>query len=167
MEKPSHPRSWRGRVRPTLPAPGIDGQKYMCYSNSGKYHILLVDDHPLIRRGIRRIIEESPELEVVGEVNDGQEFLEFLEMRVPHLAILDLSMPRVGGLEATQRVKASHPEIKILILTMHKNREYLNQALLAGAEGYLLKESMDHELLPAISALRTGSTYISSLFGRP
>jgi len=138
----------------------------MSCDNSGKYHILLVDDHPLIRRGIRRIIEESPELEVVGELNDGQEFIEFLDNRVPNLAILDLSMPRIGGLEATQKVKASHPQIKVLILTMHKSQEYLDQALLAGAEGYLLKEDMDRELLPAIAALRHGGTFISHLLSR-
>ena len=138
----------------------------MCCSNHNKYQILLVDDHPLIRRGIRRIIEESPELEVVGELNDGQEFIEFLDNRVPNLAILDLSMSRIGGLEATQKVKASHPQIKVLILTMHKSQEYLDQALLAGAEGYLLKEDMDRELLPAIAALRRGRTFISHFLSR-
>jgi len=138
----------------------------MCCSNSNKYHILLVDDHPLIRRGIRRIIEESPELEVVGELNDGQEFIEFLDNFAPHLVIMDLSMPRVGGIAATQKVKASHPQVKVLILTMHKNREYLDQALLAGAEGYLLKEEMDRELLPAIAALRHGRTFISHFLSR-
>jgi len=138
----------------------------MCCSNSNKYHILLVDDHPLVRRGIRRIIEESPELEVVGELNDGQEFIEFLDQCAPHLVIMDLSMPRVGGIAATQKVKASHPQVKVLILTMHKSREYLDQALLAGAEGYLLKEEMDRELLPAIAALRHGRTFISHFLSR-
>ena len=138
----------------------------MCCSNSNKYHILLVDDHPLIRRGIRRIIEESPELEVVGELNDGQEFIEFLDNCAPHLVIMDLSMPRVGGIAATQKVKASHPQVKVLILTMHKSQEYLDQALLAGAEGYLLKEEMDRELLPAIAALRHGRTFISHFLSR-
>jgi len=138
----------------------------MCCSNSNKYHILLVDDHPLIRRGIRRIIEESPELEVVGELNDGQEFIEFLDNFAPHLVIMDLSMPRVGGIAATQKVKASHPQVKVLILTMHKSQEYLDQALLAGAEGYLLKEEMDRELLPAIAALRHGRTFISHFLSR-
>jgi DNA-binding NarL/FixJ family response regulator len=135
----------------------------MCCSNPEKCHILLVDDHPLIRRGIRRIIEESPELAVVGEVGDGQEFLEFLERCTPNLAILDLSMPRLGGIEATQKAKARHPEIKILILTMHKSREYIDLALSAGAEGYLLKETMDLELLPAINAVMGGSIYLSQV----
>jgi DNA-binding NarL/FixJ family response regulator len=135
-------------------------------SNQSKYHILLVDDHPLIRRVVRGIIEESPDLEVVGELNDGQEFIEFLEQGAPHLVILDLSMPRVGGIAATRKVKASHPQVKVLILTMHKDREYLDQARSAGAEGYLLKEDMDRELLPAIAAVRHGRTYISHLLSR-
>lgn len=135
-------------------------------SNPNKYQILLVDDHPLIRRVIRGIIEESPELEVVGELNDGQEFIEFLDQCAPHLVILDLFMPRVGGIAATQKVKASHPQVKVLILTMHKNQEYLDQARLAGAEGYLLKEEMDRELLPAIAALRHGRTFVSHFLSR-
>ena len=137
------------------------------YSGNGdKFHILLADDHPLMRRGIRRLIEENQELVVVGEVSDGQELLEFLERHVPHLAIVDLSMPRVGGLEATQRAKASHPQLKVLILTMHKNKEYLAEARAAGAEGYLLKEVMDLELHLAIAALRQGDTYFCNLFPR-
>ena len=135
----------------------------MGYIMGGKYNILLVDDHPLIRRGIRGIIEENPELEVMGEVNDGLEFLEFLENRVPHLVILDLSMPRIGGIEATRKAKAGHPQLKVLILTMHKSREYLEESLAAGAEGYVVKETLDLELLPAIAALRNGGTYISKL----
>jgi DNA-binding NarL/FixJ family response regulator len=129
-----------------------------------KYSILLVDDHPLVRQGIRRIIEENPELRVVGEVNDGVECLEFLGKWVPNLVILDLSMPRIGGIEATRKVKAGHPQLKVLILTMHKSREYLEESLAAGAEGYVVKETLDLELLPAIAALRHGGTYISKLF---
>jgi DNA-binding NarL/FixJ family response regulator len=135
----------------------------MYCGNTEKYQILLVDDHPLVRRGIRRLIEKSPELAVVGEAGDGQEFLESLDRCVPNLAILDLSMPRVGGIEATRKVKASHPQIKVLILTMHRSREYVDLALAAGADGYLLKEGMDLELLPAIAALRYGGTYLSNL----
>jgi DNA-binding NarL/FixJ family response regulator len=130
-------------------------------SECAQYSILLVDDHPLLRRGIRRILAENPELEVVGELNDGQELLEFLHKCVPNLVILDLSMPRIGGLEATQKAKARHPQLKVLILTMHKSREYLEESLAAGAEGYVLKETLDQELLPAIAALRQGGTYIS------
>jgi DNA-binding NarL/FixJ family response regulator len=136
----------------------------MGYSESAKCSILLVDDHHLVRRQIRRIIEEHPELEVVGEASDGVEFLEFLQTCVPDLVILDLSMPRLGGIEATQRAKATHPQLKILVLTMHKSREYLEESLAAGADGYVVKETLDLELLPAVAALRAGGTYIAHLF---
>lgn len=129
---------------------------------AGKYAVFLVDDHPLIRRGIRKIIEGSPELEVVGEAGDGQEFLDFLNHRpTPNLAIMDLSMPRMGGIEATYKAKASHPQIKILILTMYETGEYVELALAAGAEGYLLKEEVGSELLAAIATLRRGGKFIS------
>jgi DNA-binding NarL/FixJ family response regulator len=127
------------------------------------YEILLVDDHPLVRRVIRRIIEESAELKVVGELHDGLELLEFLKESVPQLVILDVSMPHLGGIEATRLIKASYPEIKVLILTLHNRREYVDQARRAGAEGYLLKEEVDKELHSAITTLRRGGTYLSPL----
>jgi DNA-binding NarL/FixJ family response regulator len=127
------------------------------------FEILLVDDHVLVRQGIRRILAENIDLRVVGELGDGLELLEALKGMQPHLVILDISMPQLGGLEATRLIKASHPDIKILILTLHNRREYVNQARLAGADGYLLKDEVDKELFPAISALRQGSTYMSSL----
>jgi DNA-binding NarL/FixJ family response regulator len=136
----------------------------MGYSESAKCSILLVDDHPLVRRQIRRLIEEHPELEVVGEANDGVEFLEFLQRCVPDLVIMDLSMPRLGGIEAAQRAKAAHPQLKILVLTMHKSREYMEESLAAGAQGYVIKETLDQELLPAVAALRAGGTYIAKIF---
>ena len=127
------------------------------------YEIFLVDDHPLIRQGIKTIIAGNPELAVVGESQDGLDLLACLNHRLPHLVILDISMPRLGGIEATRLIKSSHPEIKVLILTLHNRREYLNQARLAGAEGYLLKDEVEKELLPAIEALRQGGTYLSPL----
>ncbi|MFA5111597.1 MAG: response regulator transcription factor [Desulfobaccales bacterium] len=127
------------------------------------YEILLVDDHPLVRRGIKRIIEESSDLKVVGELQDGLELLEFLEGNLPHMIILDVSMPHLGGIEATRMIKASYPEVKVLILTLHNRREYVDQARLAGADGYLLKEEVDKELLSAIKSLRQGKNYLSPL----
>lgn len=127
------------------------------------YEILLVDDHPLVRGGIRRIIEERAELKVVGELDDGLELLEFLKGSVPQLVILDVSMPHLGGIEATRLIKASYPELKVLILTLHNRREYVDQARRAGAEGYLLKEEVDKELHSAIATLRRGGTYLSPL----
>jgi DNA-binding NarL/FixJ family response regulator len=130
------------------------------------YKILLVDDHALIRQGIRRIIEEQSDLKVVGELGDGLELMEVLIAQKPQLVILDVSMPHLGGIEATRLIKASHPDIKVLILTLHNRREYVDQARLAGAEGYLLKDEVDKELLAAIETLRQGSTYLSPLLGQ-
>jgi len=127
------------------------------------YEILLVDDHPLVRQGIKTIIAEKPELVVVGELQNGLELLDCLKNRLPQMVILDISMAPLGGIDATRLIKASHPEIKVLILTLHNRREYVDQARLAGAEGYLLKDEAIKELLPAIEALRQGDTYLSPL----
>lgn len=129
------------------------------------YEILLVDDHALVRRGIRSIIEEKSDLRVVGEFQDGLELMEALNQQHPQMIILDVSMPHLGGIEATRLIKAAHPHIKVLILTLHNRREYVDQARLAGAEGYLLKDEVDKELLAAIETLRQGSTYLSPLLG--
>ncbi len=127
------------------------------------YKIMLADDHPLVRQGIRTIIEEKSDLTIVGELQDGLELLECLKQRVPHLVVVDISMPRLGGVEATRLIKSRHPEVKVLILSLHNHREYVDQARLAGAEGYLLKEEMEKELLAAIEILRQGGTYLSPL----
>jgi DNA-binding NarL/FixJ family response regulator len=123
------------------------------------YRILLADDHPRIRRGIRKMIEKIPELQVVGEVGDGIELLEFLEKCKTDMVISDLSMPKMGGIEATRKIKANYPEIKVMITTIHNDIEYQNRVLSAGAEGYLLKDSLAEELFPAITTIRQGGTY--------
>ena len=125
--------------------------------------ILLADDHVMFRRGVRRIIQGMDAVEVVGEASDGFELLELLKKTAPDLVILDISMPNLRGLEATREIKIINPKVKVLILTMHKDREYLYHAFTAGAEGYLLKEDADTELLAAIDTLRQGGTYISPL----
>ncbi len=127
------------------------------------YRVVLADDHVMVRQGVKRILKEIPDLEVVGEVGDGLELLELLKKGRPDLILLDISMPYLQGIEATKKIKAKCPEIKILLLTMHKNKEYLYHAIAAGAEGYLLKEDADTELLSAIATIRQGGSYISSL----
>lgn len=127
----------------------------------GSYHIVLVDDHVMFRQGITRILEERSGFEVVGEVDCGLELLKLLEKLVPDLIILDISMPNLRGLEAIHEIKMNHPKVKILVLTMHKDKEYLHQALSAGAEGYLLKEDADSELFSAIDRVRQGKIYVS------
>ncbi len=127
------------------------------------YQIVLADDHAMFRRGVKRIIEEIPDMAVVGEASDGFELLNLLKRSTPNLVILDISMPNLRGIEATKEIKMIHPGVKVLILTMHKDREYLYHALSAGAEGYLLKEDLDTELVTAISTIRKGKTYLSPL----
>lgn len=128
-----------------------------------RYRIVLADDHQMFRRGVKRIIQENPELEVVGEANDGLQLLEIVKQSPPDMVIVDVSMPNLRGLEATREIKMTYPELKIIILTMHKDREYLYHALSAGAEGYLLKEDADVELFAAIKTIRQGGSYISPL----
>jgi DNA-binding NarL/FixJ family response regulator len=127
------------------------------------FSILLADDHVMFRRGVRRIIQSIDDVEVVGEASDGFELLELVKKTDPNLIILDISMPNLRGLEATREIKIINPEVKVLMLTMHKDREYLCHAFSAGAEGYLLKEDADSELISAIDTLRKGGTYISPL----
>ncbi len=125
------------------------------------YRILLADDHALIRHGIRNLISNNPALEVIGEVGDGEELLEFLLTNVPDLLILDISMPKLTGIEAVSKVKKLYPAIKILMLTMHKNKQYFYHAMSAGADGYLMKEDSDEELLLAIKRIQDGKSYLS------
>jgi DNA-binding NarL/FixJ family response regulator len=127
------------------------------------YKILLADGHVIFRRGVRSIIQGMDNVEVVGEAGDGLELLRLLKDIHPHLVITDTSMPNPLGLETTREVKIANPGVKVLILTMHKEREYLYHALKAGAEGYLLKEDADGELISAIETLRKGGTFISPL----
>ena len=127
------------------------------------FSILLADDHTMFRRGVRRIIQSISDTEVVGEASDGFELLELLKKTSPQLVIMDISMPNLRGLEATREIKIINPVVKVLILTMHKDKEYLYHAFSAGAEGYLLKEDADSELISAIDTLRRGGTYISPL----
>ena len=127
------------------------------------FSILLADDHVMFRRGIQRIIQGINDVEVVGEANDGFELIALLKTTSPQLVILDISMPNLRGLEATREIKIINPEVKVLILTMHKDQEYLYHAFATGAEGYLLKEDADSELIFAIDTLKKGGTYISPL----
>ncbi len=134
----------------------------MVPGNSPKYKILLVDDYPPVRRMVKSLIETDPEFLVVGELGDGSALLKFLETSAAEMVILDISMPFMSGFEAARRIKERYPEVKVLILSIHNYREYVQRALAAGAEGYLLKEEAGDELLAAITSLRAGRSYISS-----
>ena len=127
------------------------------------YRIVLADDHFLIREGLRNILEEKEDLRVVGEAEDGLRLLLLLEQRKPQLVILDISMPKLQGIETARQIKMKYPGMKILILTMHAENEYLYQSILAGVEGYLLKEDAQKDLLLAIERIREGKGFLSPI----
>jgi DNA-binding NarL/FixJ family response regulator len=127
------------------------------------YRIILAEDHVLVRQGIGKIIEDIGDLKVVGEVRDGLQLLKLLRELPVEMVILDISIPGLSGIEATKEIKKGFPGVKVLILTMHKKREYLNDAIVAGADGYLLKEDAARELISAIDTIRQGGFYISPL----
>jgi two-component system, NarL family, response regulator NreC len=129
--------------------------------DAAPYRVVLADDHVLIRHGIKNIIARDSDLQVVGEVCNGEELLELLKEETVELIILDISMPKIGGMEAVAMIKGKYPWIKVLMLTMHKNKQYFYHAMSAGADGYLVKDDSDEELLVAINKIRTGKNYIS------
>lgn len=125
------------------------------------YQIVLADDHVLLRQGLKRIVHGTADLEVVGEASDGLELLRLLNQLTPDMIILDISMPNLRGIEAVHEIKTLHPGVIVMILTMHKEKEYLYQAVSAGVDGYLLKEDADTELFSAIEKIRQGKFYLS------
>jgi DNA-binding NarL/FixJ family response regulator len=127
------------------------------------FSIVLADDHVMFREGIRKIIERIEETVIIGEVNDGLELLELLKKSCPNLVILDISMPNLRGLEAIREIKKYYPQVKVLVLTMHRKKEFIRQALADGADGFLLKEDPSGELIRAVKALKKGEKYLSRL----
>lgn len=126
------------------------------------YTIILADDHVLIREGIRNLIDAVKGLKVIAETGDGADLLKLLKRETPDMVILDISMPGLRGIEAAREIRTHHPAVRILMLSMHKNNEFLSMALQAGASGYLLKEDSGEELLRAITQIRSGRTYLST-----
>jgi len=129
------------------------------------YRIVLADDDVLYRRVLKTILGGEGGLEVAGEADDGLQLLDLLSSipSVPHLAIVDISMPNLGGIGATSRIKRAYPGLKILMVSIHMEKEYVREALSAGADGYLLKEGADCELFLAIEKIRRGGIYISPI----
>ena len=130
------------------------------------YDVVLVDDHLMFRLGMKKILETSEDINVVGEASDGHELLSLLNRVSPQMVILDISMPKISGIEAAREIKITSPHIKVLILTMHNKIEYLQHALSVGAEGYVLKQDAGTELFVAINSLRSGEIYISPSFSQ-
>lgn len=127
------------------------------------YRIVLADDHVLFRQGVKSILEKSKGIEVVGEADNGLELLALLRKVVPDMVVLDVSMPHLRGLEAAHEIKSIMPHVKILILSMHRDKGYVHSAIEAGVEGYLLKEDADTELFAAIEKIRQEGHYLSPL----
>jgi DNA-binding NarL/FixJ family response regulator len=123
--------------------------------------ILLADDHRLVRAGLRKLLESIPDVEVVGECDDGVSVLSFALATKPDVVLMDISMPGLDGLAATAALISAQPAVRVLILSMHHDDEYVRQALRRGASGYLLKDSAPAELGVAISAVQRGETYLS------
>ncbi|HEX5230496.1 MAG TPA: response regulator transcription factor [Bryobacteraceae bacterium] len=126
-----------------------------------KIRILLADDHTVMRRGLRLLLENQPEFEVVAEAADGHQAVERAEATQPDVIVLDVAMPNLSGIEAAQRIHAASPEAGIVILSMHSDESYVLRALRAGAKGYLLKDSAEGDLIDAIKSVHEGRTFFS------
>ncbi len=123
--------------------------------------VLVVDNHPIVRRGICAELEKTPGVEVVGEANDGREALQMVESLKPSIVFMDISMPGLNGLEATSRIARDHPNVRVVILSKHEEEEYYWHALKIGAAGYLLKRAAIAELRAAIQRVAAGELYLS------
>ena len=123
--------------------------------------VLLADDHSLVRAGLRRIIEESEDIEVVAEADDGRTAIQLAQEKLPDIAVVDISMPGLDGLEVVSQLKVYRPELPIIILTMHEEEQYVVRAIEAGAMGYVTKRSAPEQLVKAIRQVMGGSRYLT------
>jgi DNA-binding NarL/FixJ family response regulator len=123
--------------------------------------VVLADDHTLVRAGIRALLEELPDLEVLGEAGDGREVLDLVKLHQPDVVLMDITMPGLNGLEAAARITKEFPKVRVIILSMHNNEEYYWRALKAGAAGYLLKKAATAELETALQQVMHGEVYLS------
>lgn len=125
------------------------------------YRIVIAEDHRILREGLRSILTSNPDVEIVGEADNGLDAIRCTDKFKPDLLMIDLSMPKMNGLDAISEIKKSLPDTKILVLTIHKDEEYIYASLKAGADGYLLKDATRTELLLAVESVLNGKTYIS------
>ncbi|HEY7409353.1 MAG TPA: response regulator transcription factor [Vicinamibacteria bacterium] len=128
--------------------------------------VLLADDHGIVRRGMRALLELEPDVEVVGEAGDGLETLRLCDSLRPDLAIVDIAMPSLNGIEVTARALKRSSTLRVIILSMHADESYVVRALMAGAKGYLLKEATEEDLLPAVRAVAAGKSFFSPAVSR-
>ncbi len=139
-------------------APALDGESQCTTS---RIRVVLADDHQLVRAGLRLLLAGMNQFEVVAEAGDGSEALRLIALHNPSIALLDVSMPGMGGLEALREVRATHPHTKVLLLSMYDNQEYVTDAIQSGAAGYLLKDCAVDELARALAAVARGEIYLS------
>ena len=132
-----------------------------------KISVLLVDDHSLVRRGFRRILEDEPDIEVTGEAADGAEAVRLAQELAPNVVVMDCAMPNMNGLLATRKILEQQPKTLVLMLSMHPEETLVRQALDAGARGYVLKNAVDLELGAAIRRVMAGETVLDSQLSRP
>jgi DNA-binding NarL/FixJ family response regulator len=134
---------------------------------TGKIRIVLADDHPIVLDGLRNLIRAEPDLELVGEAASGLSALKIIREQRPDVAVLDISMPELNGILLSRRLAGEMPALRLLVLTLHEDRAYLNQALEAGVRGYVLKRSAVENLVQAIRAVMVGGLYIDpAIVGR-
>lgn len=123
--------------------------------------VILADDHELVRHGLKMVLETDPEIKLIAEATDGQETLELIEKEEPDVLIVDIRMPLMNGLEVTRKVKKANPNMKVLVLTMHDDSEYILKSLEYGADGYLLKDTNKNEFIKAVHLVYNGQKYYS------
>ena len=128
---------------------------------SDKIKVLITDDHAILREGLSSLIEKQPDIVVVGEAEDGNQCLEGVTSLKPDVVVLDIKIPGVSGIEVCRQLKTSHPELKVVILSMYEDYEYVNRALQAGADGYILKKVASSELVNAIRRVHEGEKVFS------
>ncbi len=125
------------------------------------YRILLADDHTMFRHGLKRILSDMKDVEIVGEASDGLELLNLMNTLRPQMVILDIRMPNLRGIEAIPEIKKIHPDVKVLMLSMYDDIEFLYQAFSSGAHGYLVKKDAEPQIFLAIEAIRRGESYVT------
>jgi DNA-binding NarL/FixJ family response regulator len=124
--------------------------------STARIRVLLADDHTLVRQGLRALLEREADIKVIGEATNGREVIRKAEMLRPDVIVMDISMPRLNGIEATQKITTDHPGVRVVVLSMHAGEDYVKGMLRAGASGYVLKDAPANDLLSAIRAVAAG-----------
>jgi two-component system, NarL family, response regulator NreC len=127
-----------------------------------KIRVVLTDDHTIVRNGLRALLNREPRIDVVDEAGDGRETIQKVRKHLPDVVVMDIGMPNMNGIEATRQIKKRFPNVRILILTMHKSEEYISAILDAGASGFVLKQAAPAELIMAIKTVHKGDSFLSS-----